>query len=443
MVAPLFAHSADPQAALTEMAKLHRSADALIQSIYTHRLAWTARRTAAQEKVRCLYATVRTDPYATAALRRLLHCVAQQTGWPEVAPVIPSFGPQPGNTLLDGLLMLALRHTRWEQAPELWKPEPGSDRAQFGHLLRHLFPGYPAPAFLDAAWFEGFTPEAEAHRDWFLLLRRGHSLRTTALPVPLTSRAVHYFLQAPESLSIVAALRWGQVRALGGDPDLARAVGESRLACLQTDEPFWQTVLLFLAQSPGVDPAQVGPLIDYIYTRKFDESDAAADPPEPDFSMKGRTLPALMKRMEEWHAELARVSEVHSRSWEPSGIRGLRCEERDLYGAADEWTVQELTTSRELVDEGVAMRNCVRTYAGACRGKKTSIWSLRVRPGNGAQPYRLLTIEVNNARRAVVQVKMRCNRWLSSHLDKPRMQAAERMLKRWTEEAKLTITTYY
>ena len=439
MVAQLFTRTTDRLSALTDVAALHASADAMIHGIYTGRVAWAARRTAYQEKVRCAYATVKPDAYATAALHRLLNYAQQRTEWPGIELVIPSLGPQPGNTFLDGLLMLALRHTHWQAAPELWQPTIGSPRQQFHAFARHLFPGYDVPAFLDAAWFEGFTAEGEKHRDWFLHIRRGHNIRTTDLPVSLTSRGAHYFLQAPENASIAGALRWGQTLALGGDAALARAVAESRLSSILPDEPFWHTVLQFFVHNPGLSAARVGPLVDYLYARKFGEALDGSDAPEPDFSLKGRTLPALQKRMEEWHERLAREERQRGRSWKPCGIAPFHLLDRDPYGATNDWTIVELTTHKMLQEEGNAMRNCVRIYTNWCSEGTTSIWSLRVRSLHDSRPRSLLTIEVNNARRAIVQVRSRCDRLLSYGNPAPRMKMAESILRRWAAEARLSI----
>ncbi len=439
MVAQLFAKMENRQTALTEVADLHGPVDAMIRGIYTGRLAWTARRTAYQEKVRCAYATVKDDPYASAALHRLLNYALQRTDWPGIELVIPSLGPQPGNTFLDGLLMVALRHTHWQQAPELWQPTIGSPRRQFSAFLRHLFPGYLVPEFLDAAWFEGFTAQGEKHRDWFLHIRRGHNLRTTDLPVPLTSRAVHHFLLAPENASIVGAMRWGQTLALGGDESLARAIAESRFSSILPDEPFWHTVLQFFVHNSGLQTERIGPLVDYLYNRKFGEAADFSDAPEPDFSLKGRTLPVLQKRMEEWHERLAKEVKQRGKSWKPSGVAPFHLLDRDPYGATNDWTIQELTTHKLLQEEGNEMRNCVRIYTDWCSEGKTSIWSLRVRSLHDSRPRTLLTIEVNNARRAIVQVRARCDKLLSSGNPSPRMRMAEEILRRWAAESHLTI----
>ncbi len=61
-------------------------------------------------------------------------------------------------------------------------------------------------------------------------------------------------------------------------------------------------------------------------------------------------------------------------------------------------------TRRALLWEGRKMRHCVATYANAVARGRCSIWTVRK---NGR---RVLTVEVRNSTRAIVQVKGHCNR---------------------------------
>jgi hypothetical protein len=371
MIERLFAENESRQSTVAQFAEQHRAVDAMIRGIYENRVALGARRTAYQEKIRCAYATVKFDSLACTALHRLLNDI--------------------------------------------------------GHR--------DVPAFLDAAWFEGFTQHGESHRDWFLHIRSGHNIRMADVPVPLTSMAAHHFVQAPENSSIVAALRWGQTLALGGDAHLARDIAESRLADILPDEPFWHSVIHFFVNHTEILPNRIGPLVDHIHARKFGEAADFSAAPEPDFSMKGRTPPALQKRMEEWHALLAKEAKRPSVSWEPSGILPFAISERDIFGATNDWTVLELTTNKALQEEGSEMRNCVRTYVEGCQRGTTSIWSLRIRSGRNARFRSLLTIEVNNTRRAIVQLRAGTRMYHS-----PRMKIAQEMLLRRARESRLSVS---
>ena len=263
--------------------------------------------------------------------------------------MIPHLGPQPGNTFLDALLMLALRHEHWQNAPEAWASGAGESRAQFGRLARHLLTRYPVPVFLDAAWFEGFGPDGQQHQDWFVHVGNGHNLRRATLPLRLTEKAAHHFLYAPPDSSIVAGLRWGQCLALGGDEYLACALAESRLGGILPDEEFWESVTHWLVNNyigpARMDTAHVGPIVDFLFAQKFGEPTKRGpdlpptydDPPEPGLSMKGRTLAALLKRIDEWHEQLAKDAKRPRTVWEPSGIAPLYVQQPDEHKMTNTW----------------------------------------------------------------------------------------------------------
>jgi hypothetical protein len=156
--------------------------------------------------------------------------------------------------------------------------------------------------------------------------------------------------------------------------------------------------------------------------------------------MKGRTLEALLRRMEEWHETLARLGKKARQTWSPSGIEPLERVERDRLSAATcHWRIVEITESVALAEEGQIMRHCVRSYQDACVKGQTSIWSLRLTLSDDRTPRRLLTIEVNNHRRAIVQVRGKCNRSLGAMRGNRRMMYARDVLREWARGRHLGI----
>jgi len=420
-----------------EARKLHAEADRMIRAIYTGQMGWAARERAEQLKLGAAFAMVREAGDATAALHQLVYGLKDRTRLIAIEPLIPSLGPQPGNTGLDALLHFARYSERWLRAPEDWVPWTDDARGQVGLLARHLFARYPLPAFLDAAWALGFDGNAEAYRDWYVHLGSGGKLEAISFPMPMTHRAAHFFLQAPTRITIPAAMRWGQIRALGGSKALAQAVAETFLAELQSDEVFWLSVIHFLVNHPELPPSQVGSVVDFVHSRKFG---SCGDAPEPSFMMKGRTLDALLRRMEEWHETLARLGKKAQQAWSPSGIAPLETVERDRLSAATcNWRIVEITESVALAEEGQTMRNCVSSYQDACVKGQTSIWSLRLTLSDDRTLRRLLTIEVNNHRRAVVQVRGKCNRPLGAMRGNRRMMYARDVLREWARSQHLGI----
>lgn len=427
--------------------EIHAATDKLICDIYDKRVAWGALATAQSQKIGCGYQCLQEDPAALWAWQRLLDLMGRQSPLLTAQPVVAHFGAQAGNTFLDALLHLARYHDRWREEPELWEPDNTAPRAQFASLACFLFAHYDVPAFLDAAWFTGFTPDGEQQRDWFVHVGTGQNIRRARLPLHLTEKAAHYFMQAPADGSIVGALRYGQIVALGGSVSLANAIAESKMGQILPDEPFWESVLHFFVNNPSLPPSQVSPLVDFIYEQRVGPNAKpdvngvwdTFDAPDPTFSMKGRTLIALQKRMEEWHLILAKDAKRPRTAWAPSGWDGLEVQERDISGGNTIWTVRELLDSRALQEEGREMRHCVFTYAHGCVSGKTSIWSLRARTPGEARNHRLLTIEVNNTRRTIVQVRGKANQTLSQLGKRGRVRFAGDILRRWARQQKLTI----
>ena len=341
---------------------------------------------------------------------------------------------------VEAMARLATHWRAWRRHPCDWDHRACNGAAQFNRLVRHLLADYPVPAFFDAAWFNG-DAGAEAERRWFVHVGTGHNLRTArGLPVPLTRAMAHHAMLAPADLSVFHALRWGQVRGLGGGAGLARAVIASRLRVPVVDEPFWLTVLQFLAAHPAIDPGQVGPLVDYLHDRRFEPRPArvvngvaVADgrPPQPAFSMKGRTPAGLLRQVEAWHRALGRSTAGVRLRWESCGIGGFECVEGE---PPDQrvFTVTELLDGHELREEGLSLAHCVGSYARWCARGRWAIFSLREDAGQG--PKRRVTAEVVVPSRTVTQARGRYNR-----LPSP---AEEHLLRAWAAAAGLTIAPY-
>ncbi len=425
---------------------LNHEADQLIRAIYENRTAWAALQEANQKKLRSAYILVREQEATNIAWIRLLNHLGYGTPLLSIEPAIASFGPNAGNTSLDALLLFALRQEQWIRNPEDWLPESGDNITQITELAQHLFARYSVPGFMKQAWFEGFSPEGWQHQNWYIHIGQGQNIRRAEIPLPLTEKAAHHFLFAPEQGTITGALRWGQVLALGGSEALASAIIESSLSEILPEEEFWYSVLHFFVNNPQLPLHWVGPIVDFILAQKFGDWKATPydprigyDAPEPTFTMKGRTLNALYRRVEEWHEQLARDSKRPRNAWKPCGIAPFQVEEKDEFGAENIWLITELSSSQALMDEGREMRHCVFRYAANCINGQTAIWSLRVKPVKASRTRRLLTIEVNLQRHAIVQVRGRCNLTLGGLGRGGRWKTAGTLLRRWAQEQHLSI----
>ena len=92
----------------------HSVTDTTIRSIYLERTAWSARKKAYNEKIRCCYSTLRMNEGAIFAWQSLLNDLGRKTDLLSIEPVRPTIGPQPVNTYLDALLHLAMCCDRWK-----------------------------------------------------------------------------------------------------------------------------------------------------------------------------------------------------------------------------------------------------------------------------------------------------------------------------------------
>jgi PcfJ-like protein len=370
------------------------------------------------------------------AYHRLLRHVRQRTGLLR-APCDPQRLGR-GTGVNAGLFALALHHADWLRPVEAWEPPRAGFTPQFASLASHLLALDPVPACMTSAWF--VIPPGEPHpeQEWYKHLGRGHSIRTASLPVPFTRAMAHHLGQAPHHYPVKAAVRWAQVRGLGGPEELARAVAATRLGREFAHEDFWLTVLRFFVHAANLKPAHVGPIVDFLYAQRFGTREVFVPgqgivwqgPPRPDYAVKGRTVASLLRQVEEWHRQLGLDTRMRARSWSRSRVGEFRyVEGTEQQDSLRCWTIRELLTSGELFLEGQAMRHCVASYLDHCASRMTSIWSMQVDTGHG--PRRSLTVEVDPARKAICQARGRGNRL-------PR-QAEREILERWAKREGLQI----
>jgi hypothetical protein len=225
----------------------------------------------------------------------------------------------------------------------------------------------------------------------------------------------HIFLSSEDHLSIEHAIRRAELLALEMPSEFVKAILSSRLATDLRHGEFWRAVWLFLAaNADGMDPGQIGPMIDYIQTVRHDrttvltlDGTTTLDPPFPAFSMKGRTAKSMLRLMNVWHRSLAGSNS--GLSWMRSPFQPLLFEEpsQDVLEIPRRWYLMELTNSAQPRSEGVALHHCVASYADRCHQGVSSIWSLRL--WRGEKVHHMLTIEVDPKHRSVIQARGRAN----------------------------------
>ena len=320
--------------------------------------------------------------------------------------------------------------TNWAGSTARWRGATSS-------LAQHMLGRYDVAGFLGSAWYGVDDAGSEAERHWFIAHAAGRSFRSLDLPIEMTRRMEHIFLNSPDHLGIRYAMRRAELLALGASDQLADAVLATRVGTDLTHSAFWRAVWRFLiANASAIDIGQVGPLIDFLHSIRHERVPVETptgrtmrEPPQPDFSMRGRTPRSLLRLIDQWHRGLGRVT--GGLSWEPSRLRPMILEipREDPDAPPLRWEFTELTNSAQLRAEGAALRHCVASYDYWCWRGGASIWSLRSTTGSKARP--ILTIEVDRRRRAIVQARGFRNRQPSGK--------ALRLLHSWAARESLRI----
>lgn len=313
-----------------------------------------------------------------------------------------------------GLLELIRDEYAWVRSLDEWQHRTHNSDRQFSSLARHLFARYDVPLFMDRAWSDG----NRTHQSWFKHIGRGGNIRNAPdLPVPLTKMMAHHFLSASQDCTIERALRRAQAMGLGADERMAAAIAESRLSDKFVDNEFWLSVIGFFARNPMLDCVHVIPIIDYIWSQKYEDVEVVVGrgvtenrgPAQPNFSMKGRTVNSLLQQVERWHRDLGKGG-GGALQWARSSIEEFEFAE----GSADKnnlrtWRIAELLSSKALVAEGRELQHCVASFANSCSSGHKSIWSLTLQ--EQGLPKKLITIEVDLKRKMIVQVRGKQNRY--------------------------------
>ena len=100
-----------------------------------------------------------------------------------------------------------------------------------------------------------------------------------------------------------------------------------------------------------------------------------------------------------------------------SGLPGGRFE--------DAWTIRQIRTSQELLDEGTDLRHCVSSYRNAIMSKRSTIFSLK------QDGLRCITLEVRLSECAIVQARGLQNRAPSA--------LERKLIARWAADVGLTL----
>jgi PcfJ-like protein len=296
---------------------------------------------------------------------------------------------------------------------------------------------YRVAAHLENAWIDEFTddfvnrvamlPEPSRARPnrtmlrWYLVAAQGGSLYKQHASAHLTKLETHHFLAAPDEVTTSQQALWYAVaRAHSGHSDVARQVARSRLVDYSIASPWWREIARFFAQeiaNQALAQHEMQDLIDFLRVAKLEDHG---------FSLKGRSLASLKRRMEEWHRALRKSNTIGGGAWAGAPIADIAYE----VGNDDKkaiWRFRQIKTGNALFEEGQRMHHCVASYKGLCLNGEVSIWSLTAEFPLG-HVNRGVTIELRKDG-TIVQVRGFANR-------RPHGNETT-MVRRWAQEHRL------
>jgi hypothetical protein len=305
---------------------------------------------------------------------------AKRNSYSAVAVAYGDFAPE-YRAKIESCRAFALR------PPETWRCrlKSRSQERRFIDLVRFVFARYPAPAHLEWTWISDVEDDfvddigpcgprradgrqAAAGPDlrrWHLIATQGGSLHKQAAHPYLSKLETHHFLDAPDHLTAGPAFWYAIARACSEDASAALKVARTRLTDYSVASRFWRDVARFFARQPTTI-AEMNDLIDFLRTAREEDHG---------FSLKGRTLPALRRRMHDWHRALQKQQAICGGSWPGRPLPDIEYRTGREDKAAI-WRFRQIKTGNDLFAEGQRQHHCVASYKRFCVSGDVSIWSL-------------------------------------------------------------------
>lgn len=317
---------------------------------------------------------------------------------------------------IQAVFNIFLFRRQWLNDMYEWEPKSKQVFVQVKELTEYLFCRYSMPAFLHKAFYE---EKSTLYIQWYIYIGKGGRAKDMPkIPVVFTQKMVHCFLQAHYKFTITEALRWAQVKGLGGSDALAERVAYSWIGQKPfADEEFWFSFLQVLINGGMFNYEKLTELVDYVREAKRENKQ---------YHLKGRNLSSLMRQSDDWHKRFSKYK--GNEIWKPSGIGGLKHKKKN-----ELIIIEELTETAKLREEGRTMKHCVASYAFYCAKGKSAIFSIR-KFSDDILLDTLATIEVNLSLKRIVQAKAKMNN--------PINEEAKQYMKAWAASEALSLSPY-
>lgn len=304
-----------------------------------------------------------------------------------------------------------------------WKRTSRNPKKQVISVAKFCFVHYKIPSFMDQVWFQA---DATYH-EWYVDLGKGVSPRKLRnMPINLTKKMAHLFMQTPDDLVVGQALRLAQALAIGAPKALAMSIAFSGLSRNEFEhEAFWVSLIHLFVNAGTFDYRQVPLIVDYL-SHELRE--------RPNISVRGRTVDSLIRQSDDWHEEMTRLAMYGgSYTWDELGTKPVAVV-KGRQGVKHVYRMVELLSTKELTSEGKRMGHCVASYARDCAEGRCAIFSIREFLDDDIAVKRLATVEVNIGSSMVVQAKAKYNQEINA--------LAEEILKAWARKNAFTIANY-
>lgn len=301
----------------------------------------------------------------------------------------------------------------WRELAGWRAPRSRRPARVFDSLARHVFIKFPLPPALYRAVLKTATEGDDVNYpviNWFLHVAAGDNLsRAPGLPFEFTKKAAHFLEQAPETLGITKAMRWAQVRAMGGSPEIALAFSHALDQPYGDFEAEWSAVIRFVIRNWKEDHADRIPrIVKFIrhqrlepLTLELSDINQTVEPLFPNFDIRQASGQSLMDRVQHWEAHVkAAVQAIREAPFPKMGME----ESYQIHTKYGLVRIQRLKNILALHREGALMRHCVGDYGAQCRDGYSSIWSISMENGR----HRLATIQLGRNKQ-VLQFRGKAN----------------------------------
>jgi len=317
-----------------------------------------------------------------------------------------------------------------------WQPDrTQSSHLQYCDLVRHLFTRYRVPKWL---------LNSNSTFDLLALIRIGvgGSLRTAWPDIKFSKLMVRALWQVPPAMQRTEAFAWAYTKTLGGSDELAKVLCSCDCLFFLNEELRTVVIRFFVRcerdETTPLLQSEIPDSIKFIRAIKLLPARVLlrqrvhfnVGPLIPDFSLEGRNLRWLRRKMANWQqeqlAELNPKSSSNTHAWLPSDVGGLELIQRNF-----QWKIFELCSSWRLQYEGRKMHHCVASYGKKCSSGKAAIWTVRRTDMRTNSTRSMATIEVDPNAQTIVQVKSKYN--------SPPSIATMKIISQWADSASLRI----